>query len=147
METEGSLELYTKQEIASAVETFSTQLESYLAYVGLPKDHILVPYDRRGPVFQNVPTVLASLTGDQRLEAVYISKFVVACAVGLFDAALNYLWNETVRNLREKVARFDLQYFCDSVVSDGNKPPIIRSEADLENSTTGNSSVVAVLRG
>ena len=132
METEGSLELYTKQEIASAVETFSTQLESYLAYVGLPKDHILVPYDRRGPVFQNVPTVLASLTGDQRLEAVYISKFVVACAVGLFDAALNYLWNETVRNLREKVARFDLQYFCDSVVSDGNKPPIIRSEADLE---------------
>ena len=91
-----------------------------------------MPFERRRPVFQNVPTVLASLTDDQRLAAVYISKFVAACAVGLFDAALNYLWNETIRNLRQKVARFDLQYFCDSVVSDGNKRPNIRSEADLE---------------
>ena len=132
METDGSLELYTEKEIAPAVETFSTQLDSYLVYVGLPKDHILVSYDRRRPVFQNVPTVLASLTDDQRLAAVYISKFVAACAVGLFDAALNYLWNETVRNLREKVARFDLRYFCDSVVNDGNQRPNIRTEADLE---------------
>ena len=132
METDGSLELYTEKDIAPAVETFSSQLDSYLVQVGLPKDHILVPYDRRRPVFQNVPIVLASLTDDQRLAAVYISKFVAACAVGLFDAALNYLWNETVRNLRQKVARFDLQYFCDSVVSGGNQRPNIRSEADLE---------------
>ena len=132
MKTDGGLELYTEREIAPAVETFSTQLDSYLDYVGLPKDHILVPYDRRAPVFQNVPTVLASLTDDQRLAAVYISKFVAACAVGLFDAALNYLWNETVRNLREKVARFDLSYFSDSVVSDGSKRPKLRNEADLE---------------
>ena len=30
METDGSLELYTEKEIAPAVETFSTQLDSYL---------------------------------------------------------------------------------------------------------------------
>ncbi len=132
METNGSLEPYTETEIAPALETFGTQLDSYLDSVGLPKDQILVPYERRGPVFQNMRTVLASLTDDQRLAAVYISKFVAACAVGLFDAALNYLWNETVRNLREKVARFDLSYFFDSVVSDGDRRSKFRSEADLE---------------
>ena len=132
METNRSLVVYSGTEIAPAVETFGTQLDSYLDYVGLPKDFILIPYERRRPVFQNMPTVLASLTDDQRSAAAYISKFVAACAVGLFDAALHYLWNETVRNLRDKVARFDLSYFYDSVVSDANRRSKLRSETDLE---------------
>ena len=94
-----------------AVEIFGTQLERYLEFVGLPKDSILVPFNLRRPVVRNLPTVLESLTDDQKSGAAYISKFVAACTVGLFDAALNYLWNETVRNLRDKVARFDLTYF------------------------------------
>ena len=72
------------------------------------------------------------MTEDQKSAASYISKFVAACAVGLFDAALNYLWNETIRNLREKVARFDLEYFFDSVVNDSNRRSKLHSEADLE---------------
>ena len=127
-----SMEPYSGSEIAPAVEIFGTQLDSYLDGVGLPKDGILVPFDRRRPVFQNMPTVLDSLTEDQKSEAVYISKFAAACAVGLFDAALNYLWNETVRNLREKVARFDLKYFFDSVVQDSDRRSNLRSETDLE---------------
>ena len=100
--------------------------------MGLPNEDILVPYNRRRPVFNNMPTVLESLTDKQKLEAVYISKFAAACAVGLFDAALNYLWNETIWNLRAKVARFDLAYFFDSVVSDPNRRSKLRNEADLE---------------
>jgi len=61
-----------------------------------------------------------------------ISKFVAACAVGLFDAALNFLWNETIRNLREKAARFDLEYFYDSVVTDPDRRSKLKTEADLE---------------
>lgn len=133
MNAEGSgLQPYGGTEIAPAVEIFSTQVVSYLDYLGLPKDNILVPYERRRPVFQNMPTVLDSLTEEKRLAAVYISKFVAACAVGLFDAALNYLWNETVRNLREKVARFDLSYFFDSVVREPDRRSRLRSEPDLE---------------
>ena len=79
-----------------------------------------------------MPTILESLTEEQRSVAVYVSKFVAACAVGLFDAALNYLWNETIRNLREKVARFDLTYFFDSVVSDSDRRSKLKNEADLE---------------
>ena len=41
----------------------------------------------------------------------YISKFIAACGAGLFDAAINFLWNETVVNLRNKVIRFDMDYF------------------------------------
>ena len=103
------------------LKRFGAQLESFLGTVGLPEDGILVPYGRRRPVFQNLPTVLESLTEEQKAAAAYISKFVAACAVGLFDAGLNYIWNETIRNLREKVARFDLSYFFDSVVSDAKK--------------------------
>ena len=132
METNSSIEPHSRTEIAPAVEAFGTQLNSYLDQVGLPNDDILAPFDRRRPVFQNMPTVLDALTNDQKSDAVYISKFAAACAVGLFDAALNYLWNETVRNLREKVVRFDLPYFFDSVVSDLKRRSEFRSGADLE---------------
>ena len=132
METNRSIQLASSNQITPAVETFGAELETFLDIVGLPKDAILVPYERRRPVFQNLPTVLESLTDEQKSAAVYVSKFVAACAVGLFDAGLNYLWNETIRNLREKVARFDLSYFFDSVVSDANRRSKLRSEADLE---------------
>ena len=127
-----SMELSANTEIAPAVETFGSELASYLDQMGLPNDDILVPYSRRSPVFNNMPTVLAALTDEQRSEAVYISKFAAACAVGLFDAALNYLWNETIWNLREKVARFDLAYFFDSVVNDPGRRSKLRVETDLE---------------
>ena len=132
METNSSIEPYSRTEIAPAVEAFGTQLNSYLDQVGLPNDDILAPFDRRRPVFQNMPAVLDSLANDQKSDAVYISKFAAACAVGLFDAALNYLWNETVRNLRDKVVRFDLSYFVDSVVSDLKRRSKFRSGSDLE---------------
>ena len=126
------MEPYPSTEIAPALETFGTQLTSYLDQVGLPSDNVLVPFDNRRPVFLNMPTVLGALKADQRSTAAYISKFAAACAVGLFDAALNYLWDETVRNLRKKVARFDLAYFFDSVVSDPNRRSKLNSEVDLE---------------
>ena len=41
---------------------------------------------------------------------------IVAAAVGLFDAALNYLWDETVNELRRRVIGYDLGYFYDVAV-------------------------------
>ena len=132
METNRSIESHTDTEIAVALEAFSTNLISYLSQKGLPKDNVLVPVDDRRPVLQNMPTVLNNLTDDQKSAAVYISKFTAACVMGLFDAALNYLWNETVRNLREKVARFDLEYFFDSVIDDQVRRSKLKGELDLE---------------
>lgn len=132
MEDSNSIQPFSATELAPAVETFGVQLTEFLGHVGLPKENILIAYERRRPVFQNLQTALEPLTDEQRTAAAYISKFVAACAVGLFDAGLNYLWNETVRNLREKVARFDLFYFFDSVVSDASRRSKLRTEADLE---------------
>ena len=131
MVTNRQIQTYSEADIAVALKGFGTQLGSYLEYVGLPKDQILVPYERRGPVFQNMPTVLEHLTDEQKSASIYVSKFLAACAVGLFDAALNYLWNETVRNLRDKVARFDIAYFFDSVANGSNPRSKLKSESDL----------------
>jgi hypothetical protein len=47
---------------------------------------------------------------------------VLAAAVSLFDAALNYLWDETVNELRRRVVGYDLAYFYDiAVASDVRK--------------------------
>ena len=40
-----------------------------------------------------------------------MSRFTIAIAAGLFDGALNCLWDETVRALRRQVIIFDIQYF------------------------------------
>jgi hypothetical protein len=76
--------------------------------------------------------VLDVLSDKQRSAAVYMSKFAAAWAVGLFDAELNYLWNETVRNLRDKVGKFDLEYFFDSVATDPSQRSKLREMSDLE---------------
>jgi hypothetical protein len=127
-----SMEPYKPKEIAPAVETFSTELGTYLETLGLPKDNVLVKIGERKSVINNMPTVVGDLTGEQCQAAMYISKFVAAAVVGLFDAALNYLWDETIRNLRQKVAKFDLEYFYDSVITDQDRRAKLKTDVDLE---------------
>ncbi len=118
-------------EIAPTVETYSSGLTRYLESFGLPSEHVLVEFNERMDVVNNLPSVIGNLTPDQRGQAMYVSKFVSAAAAGLFDAALNYLWNETIRNLRDKVVRFDLKYFYDSIITDPGRRSKFKSEEDL----------------
>jgi hypothetical protein len=127
------VEPYREAELPTAVDAFSSELSDYLAYLGLPREAVLVPVGERRDVINNMPTVVRDLSDAQRERAQYISKFVAACAVGLFDAALNFLWNETIRNLRDKVARFDLEYFYDSVITDPDRRSKFKDAADLDN--------------
>ena len=41
---------------------------------------------------------------------------MTAAAAGLFDAAPNYLWNETVRELSRRITGYDLAYFFEITV-------------------------------
>ena len=102
---------YDKNEINHDVDEFSKGLQTYLATLGLPCENVLVEIKERKIVIANMPFIVESLQGDQLDEAYYISKFIASCGAGLFDAALNYLWNETIVNLRQKVIYFDLDYF------------------------------------
>jgi hypothetical protein len=100
----------------AAVDRFSEGFRSYLTGLGLPVDGVLVAADERAKVLANAPDLVALLDVSQLAEAMYVSKFIAACGAGLFDAALNFVWDEVVVRLRDRVARFDLGYFYDTAV-------------------------------
>jgi hypothetical protein len=114
------------------IDNFSQGLTRYLVQLELPVDRVLVLPKERLSVMNNLPAIIEYLSPEQKSEAMYISKFIAACAAGLFDAALNFLWNETVTNLRQKVIRFDMNYFLDSVVTDTKRRTTFRNEDDLK---------------
>lgn len=98
----------------------------------LPTSGVLVPVSERVRLFSTAGPTLERLTPEYRSNSVYLSKFLAAVASGLFDAALNYLWDETVGELRRRVATYDLEYFFDVAV--GGQPERrkrLSSESDL----------------
>jgi hypothetical protein len=122
---------HAAESIDRGVDAFTAHLTAYLDTLDLPSEGVLVSTDERRKVMLNLPSVVGLLHGEERRGAVYISKFVAACGVGLFDAALNFLWDETVANLRVKVARFDLQYFYDSTIGETARRRSLSTEEDL----------------
>jgi len=125
--------LHQPNELAQTVDIFSQGLVKYLDVLGLPAERVLVPVRERGVVLQNLPSVLDNIPTGLRKDSLYISKFVAACGAGLFDAALNFVWDETVLSLRLKVVQFDLEYFFNSVVTDPDRRKSFNAEKDLEN--------------
>lgn len=121
----------SQTQIAERVDQFTGALVAYLGDLGLPTQNVLVPTGERQRVIANLPDVIALIDHAKRGEALYLSKFIAACGAGLFDAALNFVWDETVVHLRKKVARFDLDYFYDSVVTDPSRRAKLRDETDL----------------
>jgi len=118
--------------IQTEVDSFSASLQRYLNHLGLPSDNVLVEPAERLMVIKNLPDIVGRLSPEVKAESMYISKFVAACGAGLFDAALNMLWNEVVVNLRDKVTRFDMDYFLDSVVTDSKRRATFKTEDDLK---------------
>ena len=130
----------TEIEPASAL-TYSSELQqlhefeetllSALQSVGLPSEGVLVEMEQRFRVFHNYPDAIAILNGDQLGKSMYLSKLLVAVSAGLFDAALNYLWDETIAELRSRVARYDLAYFFDIAVPSPERRKGLHAEQDL----------------
>ena len=120
-------------ELSVSVDSFQKGLTVYLDELGLPSDNVLVGIGERFSVVKNLPDVVNRLPTDSRLRSYYLSKFVAAVGVGLFDSALNFVWNETVSSLREKVVRFDLEHFYNSVINDPNRRKKYTCEDDLVN--------------
>lgn len=100
----------------AAVDKFSEGFRTYIAGLGLPVEGVLVVPAERSRVLSNVPELIELIDPIHRAEAMYVSKFIAACGAGLFDAALNFIWDEVVVRLRARVVRFDLAYFFDTAV-------------------------------
>lgn len=99
------------KDLETSISSFNPAMASFLKDLGLPTEKILSPIEERRRVVGALEDALSILPLEDREKAYYLTKFTVAVAVGLFDGALNYLWNETVRAIRRLVSKFDLAYF------------------------------------
>jgi hypothetical protein len=96
------------------LRTFEAGLASYLDRHGLPSSGILTEIEERQVALGNLERVVQRVELERRSQSLYLSKYVAAAATGLFDAALNYLWDETIVELRNRVVQYDLTYFYDN---------------------------------
>ncbi len=110
--------------------TDTTKFEEYLNYLGLPTDNIIAELSERQVIEQNLPRFIESLPVEVKREARYLSKFVAGAAIGLFDASLNYVWNEVVLNLRRKAMVYGLDMFFDAAIG-GSRRELYTTEEDL----------------
>lgn len=113
------------------LQEFEGALLSAINAVGLPSEGVLVEMEQRHRVFQNYPNAISMLTGEQRSNSMYLSKLLAAVGAGLFDAALNYLWDETISELRNRIARYDLAYFFDIAVPSTQRRKDLHTAEDL----------------
>lgn len=101
-------------EVSSLITT--TGFQNFLKELGLPYEAILVSDSEREVMALNLPHTMSKISEDHKKDAKYLSKFVASSAIGLYDASLNYLWNEVVLALREKVNLYGLDLFFDAAV-------------------------------
>ncbi len=104
------------QNLITETPTGILQLQNYLKQLGLPDTDIIAKPDQTRIIFTNLPPLLSSIPIENISRSTYLSKFVAASTIGLFDAALNYLWNEVIFNLRKKIDNYGLKTFYDNAI-------------------------------
>lgn len=124
--SDSSLQRINPPELAVETNVFT----QYLNQLGLPTDNVIASTDERVIVATNLPAFIATLGVEEKRDARYLSKFLGATAIGLFDAALNYVWNEVVINLRKKIVIYGIDLFFDAAVGGKNRE-LYKDEDDL----------------
>lgn len=125
-------------EIITIEKEHNTQLTEYensfmkiLEHYSLPTENVLVNVKERMRVFKNLDEVIEGIPFEKLIESTYISKFMAAVSIGLFDAALSYLWDETIVVIRKKIIQYDISYFLEQSSLNEEKKKQIKSEEDL----------------
>lgn len=110
---------------------FEEGLLNFLEHHELPSENIFVALPERFKVFKNIEDILSLIPSSEKSNSVYLSKFAASVACGLFDAALNYLWDETILQIRKRVVQYDLAYFYDNAVQNSEKRKKLSDDQDL----------------
>nr|WP_293103635.1 hypothetical protein [Okeania sp. SIO2F4] len=119
---------------SAQIKQFENNLLEFMNQYGLPTDSVLVTVSERLKVFKNIEDVVEKIEDNKKERSFYISKFIAASAAGLFDAALNYLWDETISELRIRVEKYDLDYFFDTAVgASSERRKKLKDKDDLVN--------------
>lgn len=114
MSDEENKKLVPRGDYAIQLQIFEEGFLSVVEGYGLPSQNIFVSVPERATVFRNIDAVLHQLDNKQKSNSIYLSKFLAATASGLFDAALNYLWDETIQEIRKRAIQYDVSYFYDN---------------------------------
>ncbi len=130
MEENNKLEVLKPVNYDLQLRDFEVALMNFLEQHDLPTENMFVSVSQRLNVFKNLDGVIVQIGKYEKLQSLYLSKFIAAVASGLFDAALNYLWDETILQIRKRVIQYDLEYFYDNAVS-GDKRKRLNDENDL----------------
>ncbi|MEQ1819207.1 MAG: hypothetical protein ABL871_11420 [Terricaulis sp.] len=115
----------------SLVDPQAQRLVDFLRDVGLPHENIMADPSERSIIASNLPGYLQSLPAEVKRDARYLSKFVIGAGTGLFDYALNAIWNEVVLDLRKKASLYGLDIFFDAAVGGSKAREFYKTEDDL----------------
>ncbi|KXT75325.1 hypothetical protein [Streptococcus sp. DD12] len=117
-------------EVNETMTSLDLQVTQILKCLNLPTKDVVSEVRQRKYVYSNLLFVFEALE-EQPNNQLYLSRFVHACADGLFDAALNYLWDAVVEVLRAKIIDYDLVYFYDLLYSDKKDRKNYKDESDI----------------
>ncbi len=80
-------------------------IQNIIGTLNLPRD-VIASDEEIVYAWQNLPRELKLIDPEFRDEL--LARMCIATSVGLFDSAINYIWNSSIRNLRKKVIVFGL---------------------------------------
>ena len=120
-----------KGELETTISDFSAPFTNYLTSLGLPTEGILAPIKERQIVINSIESEINKISPENRQFAVYLTRFLSSVAAGLFDGAVTYLWNETIKSLRKMIASYDLDYFLKVTSEINNRYHNLKTEEDL----------------
>jgi hypothetical protein len=125
------IEITNSVDVQNILSQYESNMMTFLQCCGLPSNNVLVDMRERKNVIRNITSPLELLDENKRSQSMYLSKFLAAVTSGLFDSALNYLWDETILQLRGRVAQYDIQYFFDVAVSSPERRSKLKDVEDL----------------
>ena len=106
------------------------KIAAFLQSLGLPSDDVIAPIAERKSIASLIPPYIQGLSPELKKEGKYLSKFVIGAGFGLFDYALNAVWNEVVLALREKAKLYGIEIFYDAAIG-GSLRSQYNDETDL----------------
>lgn len=104
--THGAMKRPKELTLPAADRLTGGMLDQVTAALGVERNVIALD-DQIQEAWSRLPRLILRIPPELRDEK--IVKACIAVASGLFDAAINYVWNAAVVELREKVRRFGLQ--------------------------------------
>lgn len=123
-------EKYSPKELYVSLEKTENIMTNLIGSVGLPNENIVMTTIDRKKVFNNLQVIIDEINVDKS-SMFYLSKFIYAVSSGLFDAALNYLWDATITELRMRIINFNVEYFFDVTVTNTEKRAKLKNDSDL----------------